>query len=279
MYYDPTIAQYRHTKDRFCEWLVDKHPECNTVRYAQKMNYGAEWLKETYGAPGQNVGTLKTNRSQLTKYMGIKGTDLLEVKEKRPMPTKGRDFDPINSPIHDAKKYGDLLPAFGKITGARLDEIPHITPSCFKRHSYGRLYGHFDGKWQHTKGARDRQSKITKKNEKLLLEILKGRDPLTPIIDKVPDGYNEQAYRRLAAADVYHECAKPLSELAGKRMPIKAKRDYKRGTVRTTAPAILHSKLRDMDMDRAALAEVAKFLGHGGDNRVDLVIKFYADYF
>lgn len=99
-----------------------------------------------------------------------------------------------------------------------------------------------------------------------------------PIISKVPSHYNEHAYRRLYAAALKEELSRPLSYLEGMYVNIKPKHDYKRGTVRTTAPATLHSKLRNMDIDCWAMGEISGYLGHG-NGRVDLVIKNCGDYF
>lgn len=275
----PTRNQYSNAQDRFADWLKENHPECNKYAYAHRMGWDEEWLVEKYGG---NVNSLKTNRSALAKVFGVPGSEIGKdnplFHEKRPMPTKGRDFDPINSPIHDAKKYGNQIPTLGKATGARKREITRITPSCIYQIN-GRYYCHYDGKEQGTKCFRDRDSLVPKKYEQQLLDIIKGLDPDKPIIDKLPKNYTEHAYRRLYAAAIYHEFARPIESLLGKRVSIKAKRDNERGTVRTSAPAIYHSILRNKDYDRAALAQVAINLGHGGDNRVDLVIKNYADYF
>ena len=274
LHWDPTIDQYRNSAHRFCEWLVDNHPEAETINYIHRKKYAAEYLKAQYSS---NVGTMKTNRSQLAKAIGVPGEKLLEIKEKRPMPTKGRDFDPIASPIADAKKYGDTLPTLGRATGARLEEVPNLTKSCFYFKG-GQLFCHYDGKWQNTKGARDRDSLVPQVYEKQILAMIKDLKPNQPIIAKVPDGYNEHAYRRLYAAELKKELSRPLSFLEGMYVNIKPKHDYKRGTVRTTAPAILHSTLRNMDLDRWAMGEISGYLGHG-NGRVDLVVKNYGDYF
>lgn len=275
----PTKKQYKADNDRFCKWLNEKHPDCSSIRYAHKKGYDAEYLLDKYGS---NVNSLKTNRSALAKVIGCPGSEIGKdnplFHEKRPMPTKGRDFDPVNSPIVDAKKYGDKIPLLGKATGARKREITKITPSCIYQKN-GRYFCHYDGKTQETKCFRDRDSLVPRACEKQLLEMIKGLDPDKPIIDKLPKNYTEHAYRRLYAAEIYHEFARPIESLFGKRVSIKAKRDNERGTVRTSAPAALFSILRQKYFDRDALAHVAENLGHGGDNRVDLVIKNYADYF
>ena len=276
----PTRNQYCSAQARFADWLKVNHPECNKYAYAHRKGYDEEWLVEKYG---DNVNSLKTNRSALAKVFGIPGSEIGKdnplFHEKRPMPTKGRDFNPIASPIADAKKYGEKIPTLGKATGARQREFTKITPSCIYRHADGRLYCHYNGIEQETKCFRDRVSLIPKAYEKQLLEMIKGLDPDKPIIDKLPKNYNEHAYRRLYAAAIYHEFARPIESLFGKRVSIKAKKDNARGTVRTSAPAALFSILRQKYFDRSALAQVAINLGHGGDNRVDLVIKNYADYF
>lgn len=275
-HYEPTKKQYRGTKDRFCEWLAEKYPEAKKIDYIHRKGYDKEWLQETYGSG--NVGTMKTNRSQLAKYIGCKGDDIMKIEGKRPMPTKGRDFSPVYSPAVDAKKYGEVLPDLTRITGARDVEVGNITPSCFIYKADGNMYCHFDGKLQDTKGGRSRDSLILPKNIQRVNELIAGLEKNKPIIENVPSHFHGHAYRRLYAADIYHHFARPIESLIGKRMAIKAKRDNARGTVRTTAPQIYHSTLRDKDYDRKAMEKVVECLGHGG-HRCDLVIKNYADYF
>ena len=277
-HYEPTKKQYRGTKDRFCEWLAEKHPEAKKIDYIHRKGYDKEWLQETYGGSGQNVGTMKTNRSQLAKYLGVNGEDIMKIEGKRPMPTKGRDFSPEYSPAADKKKFGADLIDLTRITSARDCEVGHINPSCFVRHADGLLYCHYNGKEQNTKGSRDRVSLILPENEKRIMELTAGLNSKTNIISNVPTNFKGHAYRRLYAADIYHHFMRPLDTLVGKRMAIKAKRDNARGTVRTTAPQIYHSTLRDEDYDRKAMEKVVECLGHGG-HRCALVVKNYADYF
>ena len=259
---------------RFARWVQEEHPAAHKIQFCHQKGYDREYLNKYK----DNVGTQKTKRSQMVKLMGVTYEKVLTIDEKRGMPEKGRDFNPIHSPEVDAKKFGDVITDLTRITGARDIEVGNITPSCFRYKSDGNMYCHFDGKLQDTKGGRNRDALVLPENVARIKEICAGRDANKPIIEKVPSHFYGHAYRRLYAADIYHHFKKDLATLIDKRVSILPKRDYTRGTMRTSAPAIYHSTLRNKDYDRKAMEKVVEYLGHG-NQRTDLVVKNYADYF
>lgn len=137
-----------------------------------------------------------------------------------------------------------------KITGARTCEVGHITPACITRQADDRLYCHFAGLEQHTKGGRSRDAMIAKKNEQQLLDLVDGLEPTKPIVSKVPRNLDAHGCRTQYAADLYRELAS------------------------STPTAIYRSKLRNKDYDREALKPVSKSLGFDG-NHPDVVVKTF----
>ena len=138
------------------------------------------------------------------------------------------------------------------ITGARTCEVGHITPACITRNADDRLYCHFDGLLQRTKGGRTRDALIARKNEQQLLDLIDGLDPVKPIVSEIPRTFDEHGCRMQYAADLYHEL------------------------VSDEPTAIYRSKMRGKDYDRNALKPVSKSLGFD-EIHLDVVVKNYAD--
>lgn len=136
------------------------------------------------------------------------------------------------------------------ITGARTCEVTHITPECITRNADDRMYCHFDGKEQHTKGGRTRDALVAKKNEQQLFDLIDNLDPVKPIVSKIPRNFSSHDCRKQYAAELYRELAsdKPTS--------------------------IYHSRIHDKALDREALKPVAESLGFSG-NHPDVVVKTF----
>ena len=137
-------------------------------------------------------------------------------------------------------------------TGARSCEVCYVTPSCITRNADDRMYCHFDGTAQKTKGGRDRNALVAKKNEQQLLDLVEGLEPTKPIVSKVPRTFDEHGCRMQYAADLYHELASD------------------------EPTTIYRSKLRNKVYDRNALKPVSKSLGFD-EIHLDVVVKNYAD--
>lgn len=131
----------------------------------------------------------------------------------------------------------NAIETLSQATGARTCEVAHITPACITRHADDRLYCHFAGLEQHTKGGLDRDALISQKNEQLLLELIAGIEVDKPIISQVPKNFNTHALRKQYAADLYSELESD------------------------TPDSTYHSVMLDKTLDRDAIKGVSKSLG------------------
>ena len=121
------------------------------------------------------------------------------------------------------------------ITGARIGEVVNITPACITRNADDRIYCHFNGIEQHTKGGRTRDALIARKNEQQLLDIIAGQDQNKPIVLEIPKDFKVHDCRKQYAAELYRELAS------------------------STPTAIYHTRFHSKDLDRDALKPVAEW--------------------
>lgn len=281
---------WKHTK-YFVKWIQKVHPECTTLKSAQK--HVNEWLQSRVNE-GLSAYTIQTEAKALGKLYGINQNHpdyFKPPKRERAEITRSRG-DRVRDK-HFSKENNAELIKFCQGTGLRRHElgalkgrdlvtkeqiqaqIVHLESKSglsadeksqlkilqdtkyFKAEYYTRTVG---------KGGRERISPIVGKNVEQIVERIRETPPDAKVWQHVNSNADIHSYRSDYAVTIYKEYAREIKDIPYDRVNKGTGRPYQSGVY------VCRKDESGKKLDKEAMLICSKALGH---NRIEVVANNY----
>lgn len=291
--FDTYKSYWKHTK-LFIKYIQEKHPECTTLKAAQR--YMNEWLQMRVDE-GKSPWTVQLDTMALRKLFGVDANDekaFQPPKRERKEITRSR-VDRVRDK-HFSKSNNDELIKFCKGTGLRRRELSELRgkdliarneieaeisqleklqeeahdPNRERRLDMLRDTRMFQGEYfthvRNGKGGRVRMSPIIGPNAEQIIERMKNTAPDEKVWQHVSENADIHGYRAEYATEMYKAHARAIEDIPYDRVNKGTGKKFQ-GDVYVCRKDEAGRKL-----DKAAMLICSKALGH---NRISVVADNY----
>ena len=294
-----TYNTYRQHVNYFTRWMAEHHPECTTLRKAEK--YVNEWLRfrtEQVNRHGDHLSawTIQTEAASLNKLFGI---DKADPDRFQPPQRNRKDIKRSRYPVDRDKKFNEKknaeLKNFCQGTGCRrnvltklegrdywtrdrmINEIRKLSKQKLsvagQKHMAAikealKTFPDQDAFLHHRKdkGGKFRFSPIIGKNKEQIIQRMQRTGSKKKVWPRVHSCCDVHGYRGDYATLLYRTYARDVSKIPYDRINRGTGRPYQ------SEVYICRKDEAGRRLDKAAMLKASRALGH---NRIDVVANNY----
>ena len=298
-----TYETYRKHCNYFCDYVREYHPECTTIKKAEK--YMSEWLQRRVDQVDMNgkhlsAWTIQTEAKALGKLYGITQEDphyFHPPQRKREDIVRSRG-DKVRDK-HFSEKNNDELVKFCRGTGCRRNVLERLRgrdlvtrgelekeyeelkvkedKGMLGEGENARLQAlkdveeHFKGQdyfihHRGDKGGRERFAPIVGPNKEQIVERMRNTAPDEKVWQHVSGNADIHGYRGDYATFIYRAYARPIEEIPYDKENKGTKKLYQKDVY------VCRKDEKGKKLDKKAMTIASKALGH---NRLEVVANNY----